>query len=296
MEFRGSLRLISTLRFPSLNSCLLPITRTLQTGNPPTGSTLHTQTKFQADSNISSSNILNRFESLPVFHGLEQFRKKVAISTKGSEYLYEDLYMRSWDLAKGLLGILGDDWTNNKICVMSDTGLSHVIITWACWMTGNVVIPLPVNVSNERLEFLIRDSGAKIVLTSQLQVDALNTITKSVGLKLIALDDSWWQNPESIESSDARLPDYFVDSSTLKASNAMILYTAGRIGNPRGIIFSHSSLSSQVNFSGNFDFFTFDYFAGSNSTTTFPHLKLGFPMRHCTIIAQNLLFSWQTYL
>ena len=53
---------------------------------------------------------------------------------------------------------------------MSDTGLSHVIITWACWMTGNVVIPLPVNVSNERLEFLIRDSGAKIVLTSQLQV------------------------------------------------------------------------------------------------------------------------------
>ena len=53
----------------------------------------------------------------------------------------------------------------------------------------------------------------------QLQVDALNTITKSVGLKLIALDDSWWQNPESIESSDARLPDYFVDSSTLKVKS-----------------------------------------------------------------------------
>ena len=55
----------------------------------------------------------------------------------------------------------------------------------------------------------------------QLQVDALNTITKSVGLKLIALDDSWWQNPESIESSDARLPDYFVDSSTLKVKSGV---------------------------------------------------------------------------
>ena len=53
---------------------------------------------------------------------------------------------------------------------MSDNGISHVITTWACWMTGNVVIPLPVNASKERLEFLIRDSGAKIVLTSQLQV------------------------------------------------------------------------------------------------------------------------------
>jgi hypothetical protein len=28
----------------------------------------------------------------------------VAILEQGSEYLYEDVYMRSWDLAKGLLG------------------------------------------------------------------------------------------------------------------------------------------------------------------------------------------------
>jgi hypothetical protein len=32
------------------------------------------------------------------------FRNRVAILEQGNEYLYEDIYMRSWDLAKGLLG------------------------------------------------------------------------------------------------------------------------------------------------------------------------------------------------
>ena len=71
----------------------------------------------------------------------------------------------------------------------------------------------------------------------QLQVNALNSITKSAGLKLIALDDSWWQNPESIKSSDAGLPDYFVDSSTLKVkSGVYVLFKLVKVpGVARGI-------------------------------------------------------------
>ena len=71
----------------------------------------------------------------------------------------------------------------------------------------------------------------------QLQVNALNSITKSAGLKLIALDDSWWQNPESIKSSDAGLPDYFVDSSTLKVKSGVyvLLKLAEMPGVARGI-------------------------------------------------------------
>jgi acyl-CoA synthetase (AMP-forming)/AMP-acid ligase II len=246
MEFRGSWRLFSNFYLNKAStSPLIASKRSLKTGHPPTQSTLHTQTNFLAD-NLSSSTLHSRNENLPVFHGLEQFRGKVAISTQGAEYLYEDLYMRSWDLAKGLMGILGDDWTNQKICVLSETGLSHLIITWACWMTGNVVIPLPVHASPERMEFLIHDSGAAVVLTSKDQADTVNSITKSAGLKLIALDESWWHNPESAGTQESALPGYFVENTTLKMSTAMILYTAGRIGKPRGIILSHSNLSNQI--------------------------------------------------
>ena len=46
-------------------------------------------------------------------HVLYVYRNRVAILEQGSEYLYEDIYMRSWDLAKGLLGTWGDSGHNS---------------------------------------------------------------------------------------------------------------------------------------------------------------------------------------
>ena len=46
-------------------------------------------------------------------HVLYVYRNRVAILEQGSEYLYEDIYMRSWDLAKGLLGTWGDSVHNS---------------------------------------------------------------------------------------------------------------------------------------------------------------------------------------
>jgi acyl-CoA synthetase (AMP-forming)/AMP-acid ligase II len=186
-------------------------------------------------------------DGVPGFVGLEQYRDRVSIVEQGGEYLYEDIYMRSWDLAKGLMGLLGENWTNQKICVLCDTGLSHVITTWSCWMLGNVVVPLPIHASQQKLEHIIRDSGATIVITTKTQVDSVNSITKAAEIKLIALDESWWKNPESMTDKETPLPPHFVENSFYKEGNALIMYTVGRTNSSRGIILSHSVLSNQIN-------------------------------------------------
>ena len=53
-----------------------------------------------------------------------------------------------------ILGLLGDNWTNNKICLLCDSGLSHIITAWSCWMLGNIVVPLPVNSSQEEYKLI----------------------------------------------------------------------------------------------------------------------------------------------
>jgi len=203
-----------------------------------------TQRRQKAD---TISKINKRLDGVPGFIGLEQYRDRVSIVDQGGEYLYEDIYMRSWDLAKGLMGLLGDNWTNSKICVLCDSGLSHVITTWACWMLGNVVVPLPTNSTHQKLEHIIRDSGASIVITTKSQVDNVNNIAKSAEIKLIALDESWWKNPESVADKEIPLPPHFVDTSSYKDGNALIMYTVGRSEASRGIILSHSILSNQIN-------------------------------------------------
>ena len=57
----------------------------------------------------------------------------------------------------------------------------------------------------------------------------MHTVTKRHGHKLIVLDDTWWSEPEQ-----------------LAAAPALVLYTAGMTGPPRGVVYSHRGLALQV--------------------------------------------------
>jgi len=198
---------------------------------------------------IKISNIKNPSNgSLPGFVGLEPFREKIAITHQDKDYLYEDLYMGSWELAKGILGMLDSDQMNQKICILCDTGLSHIITTWACWMTGNTAVPLPVGESKQKLELLIRDSGASILISTKSQAEFVDGVAKSIGLKHVALDDSWWNSvlDDQDDKDDKPLPNHFVDNSVYKCGSAMVLYSGGRGGKPRGFVISHDTLNAQM--------------------------------------------------
>merc|ERR1719147_276014 len=96
---------------------------------------------------------------LPAFGNLELFRSKIAVSDVNGDYLYEDVYLRSWDLAKGIIGLLGDNNQGKRICFLCPSGLTHVITSWACWMSGNVAVPLCPGSDQARLEHLMMDSS-----------------------------------------------------------------------------------------------------------------------------------------
>ena len=104
---------------------------------------------------------------LPVYTGIEQNRNKIAISDVNGDYLYEDVYMRSWDLAKGILGLLGEQNSGRRICFLCPSGLTHVITSWACWMSGNVAVPLCPSSDQARLEHLVQDSGCEVLVTTR---------------------------------------------------------------------------------------------------------------------------------
>ena len=98
------------------------------------------------------------------------YRNKIAISDVNGDYLYEDVYMRSWDLAKGIIGLLGDNNQGKRICFLCPSGLTHVITSWACWMSGNVAVPLCPSSDKARLEHLVMDSACSVVVTTKDQV------------------------------------------------------------------------------------------------------------------------------
>ena len=74
----------------------------------------------------------------------------------------------------------------------------------------------------------------------------MHPITKAHGQKLIVLDETWWIEPKEETDQVSPLPDPFVDPELYKNSNALILYTAGMTGTPKGVVLSHSILGNQI--------------------------------------------------
>jgi len=180
----------------------------------------------------------------PVFTNIEQHRAKVAVSDVCGDFTYEDVYLRSWDLAKGILGILGQGGSGQRVAFLCPPGVTHVLATWACWLSGQVAVPLCPSSPLQRLHHQVADSTCSLVVTTRELADRLLPVTKAQGTKVIVLDDTWWADPRLGDLSEP-LPPPLVEGES--EETAMLLYTSGATsGSPRGVTLSHSILGKQI--------------------------------------------------
>lgn len=184
----------------------------------------------------------------PAFANVERHRHKIAISDANGDYLYEDLYLRSWELAQGIKDLIGNDVTSARVCLFCPGTLSHVMGVWATWMAGHVAAPLCPSSDQARVEHVIMDTKADLVITTVDQVSRIHNFTKVHGQKLIVLDETWWTEPKTVNDldDDSSLPQCPLDPVTMKDSDAMIMYTAGMTGTSRGFVYNHRGLGGQI--------------------------------------------------
>ncbi|MGC5568984.1 AMP-binding protein, partial [Streptomyces sp. FR-108] len=106
-------------------------------------------------------------------------------------------------------------------------GVDMVVAALAVWQAGGAYLPLDPEFPVERLEFMLADSGAS-VLVGHRAVAAHLPVSGRVESALW-LDD--WETAEMLAAYSSSAPEVAVSEAQL----AYVLYTSGSTGRPKGV-------------------------------------------------------------
>jgi amino acid adenylation domain-containing protein len=150
----------------------------------------------------------------------------VAVECGDSRLTYRDLDVRASQLAWALRehGI-GPD---TPVAVCMERGIDVVVALLGVMKAGGCYLPLDPTYPDTRIEYILDDSGARVMLA---QPEQAHRFAGRAGLTTIALDPAW----SAVAGQPATGPAVRLSPDNL----AYITYTSGSTGRPKGVLVPH---------------------------------------------------------
>jgi fatty-acyl-CoA synthase len=146
----------------------------------------------------------------------------------GERWNYIQLYNRSIDMA-GRLSAAGIT-KGDRVALLSPNHIVYFELLFACEVIGAIFVPLNWRLTLEERNYILRDCGAKCVVTHDDYIEQ----AKGLASPVFSFDQLAAINAVPFKrSSNPKLP-------------AAIIYTGGTTGKPKGVILTNENISSNA--------------------------------------------------
>ncbi len=157
----------------------------------------------------------------------KKYASEIALSYHGQNFSYDQVNRKANQFAGFLLskGVEVED----RIGIAVDRSPEMLIAMLGILKAGAAYVPLDPEYPQKRVEYMLNDSAAKIVLVSS----KYKKLYKSTAAEIV-IEDAW-----------AKLSDYANENIAIKAGEnnlAYVLYTSGSTGMPKGVQIEHHNL------------------------------------------------------
>jgi malonyl-CoA/methylmalonyl-CoA synthetase len=162
---------------------------------------------------------------------------RLAVYDRTGRHTYDQLDRASSSVALRLLDGQ-DDLREARVAFLVAPGLDWIAIQWGIWRAGGIAVPLPLSHPPAELDYLIRDSDASIVIADADNAAVIEPVSTSCDARFYPCD-------ALTGTSDPTIPT-IPTIPTSPARRALIVYTSGTTGRPKGVVTTHGALTAQI--------------------------------------------------
>src|SRR2546430_2162806 len=132
----------------------------------------------------------------------------------------------------------------DTVILFAENSPEWIVTALGIIRAGMVAVPLDVQLGDKTLVHILRDSDARAVITTQKRVERIEKLASSEKKPKLILFDA--------DSNDERSWERFPDNKMTElptagsSDEAIIFYTSGTTGPPKGVPLSHANIISQL--------------------------------------------------